>query len=93
MERFYPLEKIFVDEVIIIWHGLGSGLINLVLPYYVKMDQKLDSGWKVQDTCCGSSMVMLKLKLMKVKTSDEVYVAENLNSHDGGDNHGTTVIK
>ena len=47
------------------------------MPQYVHMNCNPDSGFKIKYTYCVRSMLMMKLKLAKVKTSDEASVAEN----------------
>ena len=58
-------------------YGLGGNWINPSLSQYVNMDRKPVAGYKIQDTCCGRSMVMLNSKLVKGKTADEAYVPAN----------------
>ena len=53
-------------------------------PYY---------GYEIKYTCCESSTAIVKLKLGKGKTADEVAVFANGAVPDEGVNHGTKVLK
>ena len=67
---FSPSERLCVDERFRIWYFLRGYWINLSISHYVHMDFKTYDGYKIQDTCCGRSMVMLKLNLLKIKVAD-----------------------
>ena len=82
-----------MDKVFSGWYILGDDWINLRLSQYVHMDRNPDTGYKIQDTCCGSSMVMLNLKLVKVNTADEASSTSNGTAPSGDVNHGTKVLK
>ena len=71
------------------WYGLGGGWIKLGLPHFVQMYQKIDAVCKIQDSSCGKSMVMPKLKLVKGNTTDEAAAAANGTVPAGYINHGT----
>ena len=47
------------------WYGQGGHWINLGLPQYVAIDRKPENGCKIQNSACGQSGVMLRLKLVK----------------------------
>ena len=68
---FTPSEIICVDESISRWYGLGGSWINKVLPHYVAMDRKPENGAKIQDSCCGKSNIMMRMKLVKTPTEEE----------------------
>ena len=57
------------------------------------MDKNPDAGWKINDTGCGISMVMLKLELENGKTTDREAADANGNSPVGYWNNGTTSLK
>ena len=57
------------------WYILVGDWINLGLSHHTKMNHKSDAGCKIQDTCCGRSIVVLSLKLVKGKTADEAAAA------------------
>jgi hypothetical protein len=67
-----------VDESIVHWYGLGGDWINMGLPHYIAIDRKPENGCKMQDTACGISGVIAKLKL--VKSAD----------YEGANNHGAS---
>ena len=60
---------------------------------YVQMYCKPDSGYRIQDNCCGSIMVMLKLNLVKGKTTDYSVDTSNITAPPKDYNHGTMVLK
>lgn len=61
---FYPSSSLCIDESIIRWYGLGGKWIQKGLPHYVSIDRKPESGCEVQNVCCGTSGIMLKLHLV-----------------------------
>ena len=73
IDRFNEHRKAFmspgflicVDESISRWYGLGGHWINVGLPQYVSMDRKPDDGCEIQNSACGQSGIMLRLKLVK----------------------------
>jgi hypothetical protein len=62
---FSPSWLIYADESISRWYGLGGHWINKGLPMYVAIDQKLEDGLAIQDSCCAKSTILLQLKLVK----------------------------
>ena len=67
--NFQPSGMICVNESILRWYGKGGHWINHGLPMYVAMERKPDNGCKIQNSSCGTSGIMMRLKL--VKTADE----------------------
>ena len=57
------------------------------------MDDKSDSGWKIQDNWCGRIMAMLNLKLLKDEATYEAYDTENGTATDEDTNYGSTLLK
>jgi hypothetical protein len=86
---FVPSHTICVDESISRWYGQGGFWINIGLPMYMAIDRKPENGCEIQNAACGTSGVMLRLKL--VKTAEE----EGANAVEGDDGllHGTVVLK
>lgn len=68
---FHPSDIICVDESISRWYGLGGSWINKGLPHYVAMDRKPEDGAEIQDSCCGKSNIMMRLKLVKSTKEEE----------------------
>ena len=64
-ENFILSEIICVDELISRWYGQGCGWINAGLPHYVAIDRKPENGCEIQDSCCGISGIMVRLKVVK----------------------------
>ena len=64
-ENLIPSEMICVDESISWWYGQGSGWINAGLPHYVAIDMKPENYCEIQDSCCGVSGIMMRLKIVK----------------------------
>ena len=87
--NFIPSENICVDESMSRWYGQGGDWINHGLPMYVAIDRKPENGCEIQSSCCATSGIMLRLRLVKSNA-----VADGLN-HDGvlDLNHGTLVLK
>ena len=80
-----------MDESYSRWYILGGECINLGLTHYVQMDCKKDAVYIIQDTCCGRTMVILKLDLVKGKDVDESASAANETEPTDVDNCGTPV--
>ena len=68
---YHPSDIICVDESISRWYGLGGSWINKGLPMYVAMDRKPEDGAEIQDSCCGKSNVMMRLKIVKSSTEED----------------------
>jgi len=68
---FHPPDVICVDESMSRWYGMGGTWINKGLPMYVAMDRKPENGAEIQDSCCGKSNIMMRLKLVKSSTEEE----------------------
>jgi hypothetical protein len=86
---FVPSHTICVDESISRWYGQGGFWINIGLPMYMAIDRKPENGCEIQNAACGTSGVMLRLKL--VKTAEEE--GANALEDDDGLLHGTSVLK
>ena len=71
------------------WYGLGGEWINTGLPMYVAIDRKPNNGCKIQDASCGRSKIMIRLKLVKTGTKEDV---DSTAEDDNGIFHGTKVI-
>ena len=63
-----PSGMICVNEFIIRWYGQGGDWINFGLSYYVVIDRNSENGCEIQDSCCGVSVIMLRLKVVKQDT-------------------------
>jgi len=68
---FHPSDIICVDESMSRWYGMGGTWINKGLPMYVAMDRKPEDGAEIQDSCCGKSNIMMRLKLVKSSAEEE----------------------
>jgi hypothetical protein len=86
---FIPSDRICVDESMSRWYGNGGYWINIGLPQYVAIDRKPENGCEIQNSGCGRSGIMLRLKL--VKTAEEEHA--NILPGDEGLLHGTAIIK
>lgn len=84
-----PSERICVDESISRWYGQGGDWINHGLPMYVAIDRKPENGCEIQNSACGRSGVMLRLRLVRTAEEDHAH----LNETDSGLLHGTQVLK
>ncbi|KAI2491610.1 Transposase IS4 [Fragilaria crotonensis] len=88
---FNPSDRICVDESMSRWYGQGGHWINLGLPQYVAIDRKPENGCEIQNSACGRSGVMLRLKL--VKGVDLVGDNDDDAPNEDGLLHGTKVLK
>ena len=64
-QSFIPSEMICVDESISRWYGQGGDWINFGLPHYVAIDRKPENGCEIQGFCCGVSVIVMRLKVVK----------------------------
>ena len=80
MTYFEPSYILTVDESMVRWYGLGGSWMNkLGPPHYIAIDRKPENCCEIQDTACGMSGVMLKLKI--VKSEDHAAAANNAAHH------------
>jgi Transposase IS4 len=86
---FSPSERICVDESISRWYGQGGYWINHGLPQYVAIDRKPENGCEIQNSACGDSGVMLRLKLVKTVEAEEL----STNEDEIGIPHGAKVLR
>ena len=84
-----PSELLCVDESISRWYGQGGDWINHGLPMYVAIDRKPENGCEIQNSACGVSGVMLRLKLVRTAQEENAHLRENKD----GLLHGTAVLK
>ena len=82
---FIPSSRICVDESISRWYSW----INIGLLMYVAIDRKSENGCEIQDAACGTSGIMISLRV--VKTSNEGK-RNNTRDRDDGQLHGTKVL-
>jgi hypothetical protein len=90
-EYFIPSERICVDESMSRWYGMGGDWINAGLPMYVAIDRKPENGCEIQNSCCATSGVMLRLRIVKSKVAE--FEASAATALDHTVNHGTAIIK
>lgn len=84
--KFEPSETICVDESFSRWYGHGGSWIDKGLPHYVSLDRKPESGCEIQNSACGRSGVLLRLKLVKTVSKESVAAISN------DLQHGTSVL-
>jgi hypothetical protein len=87
--NFSPSDLICADESISRWYGQGGYWINHGLPQYIAIDRKPEFGCEIQNSCCGRSGIMLRLKLVKTMEEEHAHAQPG----DGGLLHGTAVLK
>jgi hypothetical protein len=97
---FVPGETICVDESMSRWYGQGGSWINHGLPMYIAIDRKPENGCEIQNSACGESGVMLRLKLVMgddgsgeghVGEGGEGHVGEGAESDDADDMDGVSL--
>jgi hypothetical protein len=86
---FIPSSHICADESISRWYGLGGEWINIGLPMYIAIDRKPENGCEIQDSACGKSGVMLRIRLVKTAVEEE---ANSIHVEEDGTLHGTKVL-
>ena len=64
-QSFISSEMIIVDELISRWYGQGGDWIYYGLPRYVAIDRKPENCCEIQNSCCGVSGIMTRLKDVK----------------------------
>ncbi len=87
--NFFPLDVICADESISRWYGQGGYWINHGLPQYIAIDRKPEFGCEIQNSCCGRSGIMMRLKLVKTMEEQNTHIQPG----DDGLLHGTAVLK
>ena len=93
MENFIPGTFICTDKIISRWYGGGGYWINEGLPCYMAVYCKPDNGCEIQNSECGESGSMLRLKLVK-NIQEEVKAELGQDSGNGDDLiHGCKVLK
>ena len=85
-----PSEMICVGESISRWYGQGGDWTNYRLPHYVAIDRKSESGCEIQDSCCGVSGIMMRLKVVK---QEEDYSDRESNEDSSTLGYGIKVLK
>ena len=89
-QSFIPSEMICVDESISRWYGQGGDWTNFGLPYYVSIDREPENGCEIQDSCCGVSGIMMRLKVVKQEEDFSDIESDEDSSSIG---HGVKVLK
>ena len=70
-EYFIPSNLICADESISHWYELGGHWVNTGLYCYVTIDRKPENGCEIQNSVCGKSGIMLRIKLVKNANGEE----------------------
>jgi len=71
VQHFQPSDIICVDESMSRWYGIGGTWINAGLPFYVAIDRKPEDGCEIQNSCCGKSNIMMRLKIVKSPSQED----------------------
>ena len=64
-ENFIPGTFICMEKGISRWYGGGGYWINGDIPCYISIYHKPENGYEIQNSACGESGAMLRLKLVK----------------------------
>ena len=89
-QAFRPSELICENESMSRWYEAGGYCINHGLPQYMEIDRTPENGCEIQNAACGSSGIMMRLKLLKNSENEILHLEKN------GDErlaHGTRVLK
>lgn len=84
---FNSSDRICVDESMSRWYGQGEFGINKGLPQYIAIDRKPENGCQIQNEACGTSMIMIRLRL--VQTAE----GEDPGEDEAGVPHGAQVLR
>jgi len=84
-----PRDTLCVNESISKWYGQGGHWISIGLPMYVAIDRKPENRCEIQNSACGRSGIMLRLKIVTTATDHKA----NLSAAEQGLLHGTAVLK
>jgi hypothetical protein len=68
------------------WYGKGGDWINEGIPHYIAIDRKPENGCEIQTACCGTSGIMMGLRIVK---QEEIEL--EMESH-ASFNHGLKVM-
>jgi Transposase IS4 len=80
---FQPSSLIVVDESMSRWYGMGGHWINEGLPMYVAMERKPDDGCEIQNSACGFSGIMMRLKIVRSAEQEAADLANDGHAHNG----------
>jgi hypothetical protein len=86
---FFPSDLICVNESMSRWYGQGGYWINHGLPQYIAINRKPEFGCEIQNSACGRSGIMMRLKLVKTMEEQQAH----LHAGDGGLVHGAAILK
>ena len=68
-----PSDIICVDESISQWYGQGGHWINHGLPMYVAIGRKPENKCEIQNSTCGWSTIMMRLKIFKTAEEEIIF--------------------
>lgn len=83
-----PGDTLCVDESISKWYGQGGHWISVGFLMCVAIDRKPENGCEMQNTACGRSGIMLRLKIVTTAADHKA----NLNAAEQGVLHGIAVL-
>jgi hypothetical protein len=76
MKRMNPSELLCVDESISRWYGMGGSWIEKGLPHYVAIERKPEYGCELQTVACGSSGIMLRVRVVSTAEDEHLRAQE-----------------
>ena len=81
-----PCDRIFVDEGISRWYGLGGSWIDIGLPHYVALEQKPEHLCELKKAACGKNGFCLRIET--VVSAEET----SQRDYEGDNSHGAAVL-
>jgi len=84
-----PGDTLCVDESMSKWYRQGRHWISIGLPMYVAIDRKPENGCEIENTACGRSGIMLRLKMVTTAADHKA----NLSDADRGVLYGTETLQ
>ena len=88
-DNFIPSEWICDNQSISRWYGLGGYWIDIGLPVDVIIDRKPQIGCGIQNSACGKSGVMLRLRIVKHNETEDQHIIDSSDQLP----HGASVLK
>lgn len=80
-EHIVSSDRMYIDESISRWYGVGVTFLEVGLPYYFYLDRKPESGCELQTISDGAKVIMLGLEFVKSEAD------RNINGRDKDMNH------
>ena len=85
---FSTSDIICADDFISRWYGQSVHWVNFGFPMYVTIDRNPENGAEIQNSACGRSEIIMRLRIVKYENNEEEQQDDRNNLP-----HGTKVLK